>query len=151
MLKKRVEALESVSLVVPVTFNIHNCHSVLKSDDYTILYQQHFLTHPHGYRLEFYCSVWKGEVWFNLKNQGDIVSKGLPYPKHITLSITIRNQIRNDNHLQLGGEYELKNNELVRIKMPNVKLELLYPDMYGIRYIMNDTLCCTFDTKLLYM
>lgn len=150
LLKKRVEAIETISLVVPVTFTIHRCHSVLQSDEIILVYQQPFLTHAHGYRLQFYCLVKEGKLSFTLGYQDDdMVSVGLSFPKHLTLLVMVQNQTRNGNNLRLRGEFELKRDEVVRISIPTVRAnELLHASTYGIQYVVNDTLCCTFDTEL---
>ena len=150
LLKKRVEAIETISLVVPVTFTIHRCHSVLQSDEIILVYQQPFLTHAHGYRLQFYCLVKEGKLSFTLGYQDDdMVSVGLSFPKHLTLLVMVQNQTRNGNNLRLRGEFELKSDEVVRISIPTVRAsELLHASTYGIQYVVNDTLCCTFDTEL---
>lgn len=149
MLKKRVDTIESVSLVVPITFNIHNCHSVFRSDDIIFIYQQPFLTHCHGYRLIFCCALYESMVWFALIQDG-METTNLPYPKRLTLLVTIINQMRDNNHLQLRGEFELKHNDVVMIEPPYVKVnELLRTNALGIQYVKKDTLCCKFDTKLL--
>ena len=153
MLKKRVEAIETVSLVVPVTFTIHHCQStfcLLQRDDITLIYQQPFLTHPHGYRLQFYCLVKEGNVCFTLGYQDDVASTDLSFPKRLTLLVVIKNQIRNDNNIRLRGEFELKSNEVVRISIPSVRAdELLRSSTYSVQYVVNDTLCCSFDVELL--
>lgn len=87
---------------------------------------------------------------FTLGYQDDVASTDLSFPKRLTLLVVIKNQIRNDNNIRLRGEFELKSNEVVRISIPSVRAdELLRSSTYSVQYVVNDTLCCSFDVELL--
>ena len=84
------------------------------------------------------------------QDEDNVVSTDLPFPKHLALLVVVKNKVRNDSNWRLRGEFELKSNEVVRISIPSVRAnELLHSNTYGTQYVLNDTLCCTFDVNLL--
>lgn len=148
LLKQCVDAIESISLVVPATFTIHHCRSVLQSDDTSLAYKLPFLTHPYGYRLQLhvYCLVREGKLHFTLGRFDDTVSTQLS--NRLTPFVTLKNQISSDSNLHPRGEFELKSNEVVRISIPSVRVDDLLHLGLNTQYVVNDTLCCTFDVNL---
>ena len=142
LLKERVDAIEAVSLVVPITFMIRQCEDNLRSADFRILHQQTFLTHPQGYRLRLYCLIRERTVYFSLKFKDSCSPTNLPLPQDLSLTVTIKNQLWDSDHLRLQGEFELKSNdEVVKRRLPSIETDrLLYPNSPGIVYILNDTL-----------
>ena len=94
------------------------------------------------------------EVFFTLGSNINMSKCTLPLPRRLCFDVTIKNQVKEQDDMVLGGMFNLTRRG--RIEHPHTAhrrsmwislnhLKLLKPD---VQYIVNDTLCCKFDVTL---